>query len=122
MSTVSELSVSPIGPPKPARRSIKEKIKKRSTAVPKKKGRALFKIPATTIATHLMQGRTKLNRPKCNMNTEGLFAGPFLVPADTAQHDIELLNFIFMEFPSSDLQSRFSTSQFICLLKPLLCI
>ncbi|KAK9923013.1 hypothetical protein M0R45_031448 [Rubus argutus] len=106
MSTLSELSVSPTGPLKSARRSIKEKIKKRSTTVPRKNARALFK-KRTTTATHLMQGRTTLNRPKCNMIAEGLFAGPFLVPVDTAQHDIELLNFIFMVFPSSDLQSRY---------------
>lgn len=96
-SDVSQLSVSPTGPPKPFRK------RKKSTTVSRKRKRALFKARATRIATIMKQGYAKHNT---STNCLGLTAGPFFVNPGTSSNDIDLFNFIFRQWDSKEVNRR----------------
>lgn len=98
---VSDCSVSPTLPPKPARRSIKEKMRRRSDKCHKKHIRPLF--PKRANLSKIRLGRL--------MNNEGracktVRVGPFNVKPDMSLEDIALLEFIFMERPLTEQESR----------------
>lgn len=102
-SDISQLSVSPVGPPKLSRRFTKEKPKRRTTVVPRKYMRQLFKTSATRIAAHIMNGAKKKN---IDMVSSGVQAGPFVVPPGTAQCEIDLLRYLFMEGVPTTIKPR----------------
>jgi hypothetical protein len=103
-SDVSQVSVSPTGPPKQARRSIKEKIKKRSLNISRKVARALFKVRAARNATIMKQGYQKQDT---RMSCLGVMAGPFMVNPGTSSSDIDLFNFIFKRWDSKEVNTRY---------------
>lgn len=98
-SDISQLSVSPAGPPKLLHKSAKEKKKRQTITVCRKNARQLLKHRATKIAAHFKNGNaTPL--------TSGLPAGPFSVDPGTSLLDIALLRNLFIEGVPNDMKRR----------------
>lgn len=102
-SDISQLSVSPSGPPKLLHKSSKEKIKRQTIIGCRKNTRQLLKHRAAKIAAHFKNGNAKQN---VQMLTSGLPAGPFSVQPGTSLRDIALLRNLFIEGVPNDMKRR----------------
>lgn len=104
LSEASQLSISPTGPLKPARRSVKEKLKKQSTVVSRKSVRELFKAHASRNATDIKHGSVQHNTKKMSIEVP---AEPNIeLQPGSAEGDITILKFVCMEFQSDDIKKR----------------